>query len=94
MVEVLNSTDVDGLARAVTRRLRREGVDVVYYGTLRDSTPDSTRIVIRRGDSAYARTVRRILGTGRIEVRPAPDLLLDVTVILGTDAARLVNFDP
>ena len=94
MVEVLNATDVDGLARAVTRRLRREGIDVVYYGTARDSTPDSTRILIRRGDSTYARSVRRVLGTGRIESSPAPNLLLDVTVVLGRDATRLLHLDP
>jgi LytR cell envelope-related transcriptional attenuator len=94
LVEVLNSTDVDGLARAVTRRLRRDGIDVVYYGSVRDSAPDSTRILIRRGDSTDARSVRRLLGLGRIASAPAPELLLDVTVILGSDAARLLHLDP
>ena len=48
VVEVLNATTADGLAREVTRRLRRAGIDVVGYGSARDSSLDSTTIVVRR----------------------------------------------
>ncbi len=85
-VQVLNATGVDGLARAVTIRLRRAGIDVVDFGTAADRSLDTTQIVIRRGDSTAGFAVRDLLGVGQIVVDPDPDLLLDVSVILGLDA--------
>jgi len=84
--EVLNATDVDGLARNVTDRLRRQGIDVVDFGSAAHPFPDSTEILIRRGDSTAAVAVRRALGTGRIIAAPDAKLLVDVTVLLGADA--------
>ncbi len=86
-VEVLNVARVNGLARAVTRRLRRDGIDVVSYGSAGDSILDSTVIVIRRGDSTAALRVRDALGFGRVMVDVEPRLLLDVSVLVGMDAA-------
>ncbi len=94
LVEVLNGTRVDGLARAITRRLRRQGIDVVYFGTAADSGLDTTRIVIRRGDSTAAVRVRTLLGLGRIVSDPDTTRLLDATVILGHDAAPLRGLEP
>ncbi len=85
-VQVLNASGVDGLARAVTIRLRRAGIDVVDFGTAADRSLDTTQIVIRRGDSTVGFAVRDLLGVGQIVVDPDPDLLLDVSVILGLDA--------
>jgi hypothetical protein len=93
-VEVLNATAVDGLAREVTRRLRRAGIDVVTLGSARDSTLDSTTIVIRRGDSTVALRVRRALGLGRIVTEQNPRLLLDASVLIGRDLARAFDFHP
>jgi hypothetical protein len=94
VVEVLNATAADGLAREVTRRLRRAGIDVVDYGSARDSSLDSTTIVVRRGDSTGARRVRRALGLGRITVEHDPRLLLDASVLIGPDLARALGFRP
>lgn len=86
VVEVLNGTNVDGLARAVTRRLRGDGIDVVYYGSVRDSIHTATQILVRRGDTTFAQRVRRSLGFGTVYDRPDARRLLDLTVILGLDA--------
>lgn len=94
VVEVWNATAVDGLAREVTRRLRRAGIDVVTYGWERDSTLDSTTIVIRRGDSTAAREVRQVLGLGRVRVERDPRLLVDASVLVGPDLARALGFHP
>lgn len=94
VVEVLNATTADGLAREVTRRLRRAGIDVVGYGSARDSSLDSTTIVVRRGDSTAARQVRQALGLGRIAVNHDPRLLLDASVLIGPDLARALGFHP
>jgi LytR cell envelope-related transcriptional attenuator len=93
-VEVLNGTEIDGLAREVTRRLRRAGIDVVNFGSGTDTTLDSTTILVRRGDSTAALRVRRALGLGRVLVRPDPRLLLDVSVLVGQDLAAALGFHP
>lgn len=92
LVEVLNGSGVDGLARAVTRHLRRAGFDVVFFGTAPATAP-ATVLYVRRGDSTHAMAVRRALGGGDIVVAPDPRPLLDVSVILGPDAAAFVR-DP
>lgn len=94
VVEVLNTTETDGLAREITRRLRRAGIDVVYFGSERERRVDSTTILIRRGDSTAALRVRAALGLGRIVSQPDPRLLLDASVLLGPDAARAIHVHP
>jgi len=93
-VEVLNATTVDGLAREVTRLLRRRGIDVVSFGTAATHDLDSTRIVVRRGDSGAVRRVRDALGTGRITVELDGRLLLDASVLVGRDLAPAGEGDP
>ncbi len=93
-VEVLNGTEETGLARDVTRSLRRQGIDVVYYGSVRDSVWLGTQILIRRGDSVAAVAVRDALGVGTVIEEPEPKLLLDVSVILGMDAVQRFRLDP
>jgi hypothetical protein len=86
-VEVLNATNVNGLARRTTRRLRRQGIDVVFFGSASRADADSTAVIARRGDIAAARRVQAALGVGRVTEDPDSQLLLDVTVVLGRDAA-------
>ncbi|MEZ0333259.1 MAG: LytR C-terminal domain-containing protein [Gemmatimonadales bacterium] len=83
-VEVLNGTSRLGVARSATRRLRRHGLDVVYFGNA-DAAVDSTRVIVRRGDPARGRDVQQALGFGRILVEPDTLRRVDVSVILGKD---------
>jgi LytR cell envelope-related transcriptional attenuator len=83
-VEVLNGTKRAGVARAATRMLRRRGLDVVFYGNA-DTAVDSTRVVVRRGDSAAGREVRHAMGAGRVVVERDTFRRVDVSVILGPD---------
>jgi hypothetical protein len=84
IVEVLNGSGRNGLARLGARRLRRHGIDVVLFGTA-DSMVDSTRVILRRGDKVRAARVQNALGVGRIREAPDSLPLVDVTVILGPD---------
>lgn len=93
-VEVLNATDVDGLARTITLRLRRAGIDVVSYGAADETGADSTVIFVRSADTAAGAAVREALGMGRIVVEADPRLLLDVTVLLGRDASSPLDRNP
>jgi LytR cell envelope-related transcriptional attenuator len=83
-VEVLNGTSRAGVARSATRRLRRHGLDVVYFGNA-DAAFDSTRVIVRRGDPARGRDVQQALGMGRIVIQPDTLRRVDVSVILGRD---------
>ncbi|CAN5875254.1 hypothetical protein BH24GEM1_BH24GEM1_25450 [soil metagenome] len=83
-MEVLNGTRRAGAARAATRMLRRQGLDVIFFGNA-EAAVDSTRVVVRRGDPARGRDVRIALGTGQILVEPDTLRRVDVTVILGPD---------
>jgi hypothetical protein len=84
MVEVLNGTRRQGAARTATRMLRRQGLDVVFLGNA-DSTADSTRVIVRRGDPGQARYVVQALGAGRVVVETDTFRRVDVSVILGND---------
>lgn len=88
-LEVLNGTDVDGLALTITLRLRRAGLDVVSFGTA-SAGADSTTLLVRSSDTAAGWAVRDALGFGRVVVEPDARLLLDVTVLLGRDAATSI----
>jgi hypothetical protein len=92
-VEVLNGTEIGGLARDVTKRLRSRGIDVVYFGSSGERR-DSTVILIRRGDSTAAVAVRKALGTGRIAVALDPNRLLDASVVVGRDVAASLDSHP
>ncbi|MBK8005763.1 MAG: LytR C-terminal domain-containing protein [Gemmatimonadetes bacterium] len=94
MVEVLNGTHRNGLARLGTRQLRARGVDVVYFGSVRDPGDDSTKILVRRGDPARAEAVRAALGVGRVSVAPDSLRRVDVTVLLGVDYAPPPDVGP
>ena len=83
-VEVLNGTRRPGAARIATRMLRRQGLDVVFFGNA-DESADSTRVMVRRGDPGRGRDVRQALGVGRIMVAPDTLRRVDVSVVLGQD---------
>ena len=88
-VEVLNANGRAGDARVGTRLLRREGIDVVYFGNAPavEGTIDSTRIIVRRGSARVGEKVRAALGLGRVEIDLDSSKLLDVSVLLGVDFA-------
>jgi LytR cell envelope-related transcriptional attenuator len=84
IAEVRNGTTQPGLARQVTRFLREQGVDVVYFGTA-DTPLDSTRILVRRGPLARGREVALVLSIGLVTSKPDSTLRVDVTVLIGKD---------
>ena len=85
IVEVLNGTSRAGLARVGTRQLRREGLDVVFFGNA-EAKEDSTRVIVRRGSTQDpAERVAQALRVGKIERQLDTLRRVDVTVILGDD---------
>jgi hypothetical protein len=84
MVEVLNGTRRQGAARAATRLLRGQGLDVVFLGNA-DSLSALTQVLVRRGDPGRARYVSAALGGGKIRIDIDTLRRVDVSVILGDD---------
>lgn len=84
MVEVLNGTRRQGVARTATRILRARGVDVVFLGNA-DSAESTTRVIARRGDTDRARYVAGVLGGGKVVAETDTFRRVDVSVVLGDD---------
>jgi hypothetical protein len=84
-VEVLNAAGQAGLARTATERLRGRGFDVVYFGNAPAFGQDSSVVVARTGRLDDAHEVARALGIKSVESQPDSTLLLEVTVVLGSD---------
>jgi hypothetical protein len=84
-IEVLNGTDISGLAKEASEFLRDKGFDVVRYGNT--SKKVEKTVVIDRTDpeSKNARLVRDVLKQGTITYEPHSVQLLEVTVVMGKD---------
>jgi hypothetical protein len=81
-VEVLNATNIRGLARRGTFHLRDLGFDVVSSGNSTEKF-DSTVVIIRSGRPEWAELAAKALGGARIETRPDTSRYLDLTILLG-----------
>jgi hypothetical protein len=90
-VQVLNGCGTAGLALEVTRFLRENNCDVVEMGNADHFKYKTTRIVARTEDLGKAEHVRAALGVGEVVSDPDPALLLEVTLIIGSDC---VPFPP
>jgi hypothetical protein len=90
-VEVLNAAGVPGLADRATDHLRARGFDVVGYGN--GAPARETAVLDRVSSPALAREVASVLGGAPVVTNPAPDGLVDVTVVLGADHARWLPAD-
>jgi len=84
-VQVLNATPTHGLARVATTVLRDHGFDVVETGNAPRGTPPQSVVLDRVGNLAAAQQAADALGITRVETRRDPALLLDLTVVLGSD---------
>ena len=81
-VEVLNATDVRGLARRATRALRDRGYDVVAVGTTAERR-DSTAVLVRSGRDDWGARAARAMGGARVEARADSSRYLDLTILVG-----------
>lgn len=84
-VEVLNGTNVRGLARRASLYLRDLGFDVVRFD--QDSTAERTTTLVldRTAHPDWARMLSAALEGSRVEVRPDTSRYVDITVLLGSD---------
>lgn len=87
-IEVLNGTDVNGLAEQTGRMYDElEMFDVARYDNADSSDYEQTEIIDHRGDESLAARVAEVIRAENIVSRPddQEDGEIDVTIILGQD---------
>ncbi len=87
-VEVLNASEVSGLARDATEVLRNAGFDVVTFGNARVSDADTSVVFDRVNRPEIARAVADVLGIHNVRSEPDSNLYVDVSVLLGSEWHR------
>lgn len=80
-VEVLNASEVRGLARRATFVLRDAGFDVVRFSG-DAARRDSTLVIDRTGHPEWARLASQALGGTAIETRADSGRYVDLTILL------------
>lgn len=88
-VEVLNGCGVSGIAAQAQEYLRDLDFDVVNVDNATAFDYEETLVIDRGGDERIARRVARLLGTDNVIRQIRPELMLQVTVILGRDYRTL-----
>ena len=82
-VQVLNATNVSGLARRATMVLRDHGFDVVETGNTKGPV-DTTLVLDLSGHPEWAQRIANVLAPAHVRARKDTSRYLDVTVVLGT----------
>ncbi len=91
-VEVLNGCGTPRIAARVQDFLRERGYDVVNVENASGFDYEETLVIDRGGDLDVARALARQLDTRNVIRQVRPDLVLQVTVILGRDYPSLRPF--
>lgn len=86
-VEILNGTNVSGLARRTKELYESYGFDVVSFGNAESSDVEETAILDRVGDPEIAGRVAEIIGANRIrtKIEEGVEYSVDATIVLGKD---------
>lgn len=84
-LEILNGTDVSGLATRTAQLYRSYGFDVVAVGNAQSDEVEQTLVVDRVGSEVFARRTADIIRAPIVESEPNAQAAVDVTVILGKD---------
>jgi hypothetical protein len=81
-VQVLNATDITGLARRATMVLRDRGYDVVETGNTKGPL-DTTIVLDLSGHADWAQRIAKTLAPARVQARKDTSRYLDIAVVLG-----------
>ena len=82
-VQVLNATNITGLARRATMVLRDHGYDVVETGNTKGPL-DTTIVLDLTGHPEWAQRIAKLVAPARVQARRDTSRYLDIAVVLGT----------
>lgn len=88
VLQILNGTEVNGLARRTRDLFQALGIfDVREFGNAESSQLRTTEVIDHRGDERMARRVAEVIRADRIrtEIHDDPAQEHDVTIVLGQD---------
>jgi len=91
IVQVLNESQVERGAQRLARLLRQRGFDVVEVGNGSRVGRTETEVIVRGDDMEKGAQIARALNCRLLRSEQNPDLLLDVTVLVGQDIGSLVT---
>lgn len=81
-VQVLNATNITGLARRATMLLRDRGFDVVETGNTKGPL-DTTIVLDLSGHPDWAERIAKVMAPARVQTRRDTSRYLDIAVVLG-----------
>ena len=88
-IEVLNGTGEPGVAREVTMKLRKMGIDVLIEGNAGNFDYRESVLVDRKGNPELMKKLSRRLGVSMIVTQIQEKPRVDATLIVGWDRKRL-----
>jgi len=88
-IEVLNGTGEPGVARLVTMKLRKMGIDVLIEGNARHFDYRESVLVDRKGNPELMKKLSRKLGVSSVVTQIQERPRVDATLIIGWDRGRL-----
>ncbi len=88
-IEVLNGTGEQGVAREVTMKLRKMGIDVLIEGNARHFDYRESVLVDRKGNPELMKKLSRRLGVSSVVTQIQERPRVDATLIIGWDRERL-----
>lgn len=84
-IEVLNATNINGLAERVAKLLRRKGFDVIRYDTAKEKIEHTVIVERKETNLKHAKFVKEVLKQGEVSFEPDVLGFLEVTIVLGKD---------
>jgi len=84
-VEVLNGSNISGLATKVAKKLEEEGFYVKSVGNIKGMSYSQTHIYDRKSNVKEAKEIAKILGVKKIETDLKKEADVDITIIVGED---------
>lgn len=94
-IAVANATGQAGQAAKVVEFFRQQGFNNAYITEHEiDSATipvSETQIIAQQGNPNAANAIQNMLGVGQVEVSATGDILSDLTVVVGTDLAKILH---
>ncbi|MBD2393695.1 LCP family protein [Cyanobacterium aponinum AL20118] len=90
-IAIKNATPNRQLDDKLAELLGENGYRNVYISQKSTIPTTTTQIIVQKGDNESAQQIQRVLNFGELEYSSTGDIDSDITIILGTDAEKLLE---